>query len=244
LPAAATETKEQGLLRQGDNYMERGAVKEAGKYYFQAVRLAPKDYATHRALSAYYAGIKQYPEALNEVNTAIGLSPGDPKLYVGRGLCYVGLGKTALAECDFKKAVANPNCGHVVYKYLEDMYKTQGRIAEAIAICDLHIKREANDETYRDKATIMALNKDQAGARQALSQAIAMAPFNYRNYELRADSYLASGQAEQAVTDYSKALSLEPLFAAEIFQNRARAYEKLGKKDLAEKDRQSSRAKD
>jgi tetratricopeptide (TPR) repeat protein len=244
LPAAAGESKVQSLLRMGDFHKERGAAKEANVYYLQAVRLAPKDYLTHRALASNYASLKQYPQALNEINTAIGLCPSDPKLYVERGLCYLGLGKTGLAEGDFKKAVVSPNCGHVVYKYLATLYKQQGRLAEAISICDLHIKREANDETYRDKAELMALNKDHSGARQALSEAIVLAPFNYRNYELRADSYLASGQAEQAVTDYSKALSLEPFFPAEIYQNRARAYDKLGKKDLAEKDRASSRTKD
>jgi len=244
LPVAAAETPEQYALRMGDFHKARGANTEACQYYMQAVRLAPSDYLAHRALAQGYATLKKYEQAMSEVNKAISLSPGDPKLFVDRGIYYIGLGKKGPAESDFKKAVLSPDCGHAVYKYLEDMYKDQGRLADAIAVCDLHIKREANETTYREKGEFMAISKDHEGARQALTKAISLAPLNYRNYELRADSYLASGLAEQAVADYSKALSLEPFFPSGIYQNRARAYEKLGKKDLAEKDRKSSQTKD
>jgi tetratricopeptide (TPR) repeat protein len=244
LPATAGETPEQYALRMGGFHKARGANNEACQYYMKAVSLAPSDYLAHRALAEGYAMLKKYPEAMSEVNKAISLNPGDPKLYVERGLYYMGLGKKGLAESDFKKAVVSPDCGHVVYKYLEDIYKGQGRLVDAIAICYLHIKREANEVTYREKAECMDLSNDREGARQALTKAISLAPLNYRNYEMRADSYLASGLAAQAVTDYSKALSLEPFFPSGIYQNRARAYEKLGKKDLAEKDRKSSQIKD
>jgi tetratricopeptide (TPR) repeat protein len=88
------------------------------------------------------------------------------------------------------------------------------------------------------------IKKDYAAARQSLTVAIGRAPFNYRNYELRGDACLAAGLAKEAVADYTKALSLEPYFPAEIYQNRARAYAKLGQKDLEQKDIKSSLAKD
>jgi tetratricopeptide (TPR) repeat protein len=155
-----------------------------------------------------------------------------------------GLGQKARAQADFEKAVASPDCGHVVYKFLEDIYKDQGRLDKAIVVCDLQIKREPNEETYRRKGELLLLKKDYAGARQALTKAIGYAPFNYRNFELRGDTNLASGAAKEAVADYTKALSLEPYFPAEIYQNRAKAYAMLGQRDLAQKDRQSSLAKD
>jgi tetratricopeptide (TPR) repeat protein len=231
-------------MRMGGYYQARGANQEACQCYLQAVSLAPGDCLAHRGLASILAAQKKYGEAMKEINVAIGLKPDYSKLYVERGLYCLGLGNKAGAEADFKKAVASPDCGHVVYKYLEGIYKGQGRFDQAIEISDLHIKREPNDETYRDKGECLALNKDYAGARQALTKAISYAPFNYRNYEMRADSYLASGLAKEAVSDYTKALSLEPFFPAEIYQNRARAYAKLGQKDLEKKDMESSLAKD
>jgi len=243
-PAMAAETKEQACLRQGDYYRARGANSEASQYYLQAVKLAPGDFVAHRDLADNMATQKKYKEALSEVNVAIGLNPKFSKLYVERGLYNMGLGKTQLAEADFEKAVASPDCGHAVYKYLGDLYKSQGRLDQAIALCDLHIKRDPSDDLYRAKAEYLIIKKDYAGARQALTVAIGGAPFNYRNYELRADACLAAGLAKEAVADYSKALSLEPYFTAEIYQNRARAYAKLGQKDLEQKDIKSSLAKD
>jgi tetratricopeptide (TPR) repeat protein len=242
--ALAEDPRVQDALTQGGYYKDRGANSEANKYYVEAVRLAPKDYLTHRALADNLATQKKYPQALSEINLAIGINPKDFKLYVDRGLIYMGLDKSAAAEADFKKAVSSPMCGHAVYKYLADLYKVQGRLDDAIAVCDLHIKREQTEETYRDKGALLTVKKDYAGARQALTKAISSAPFNYRNYELRADANLAAGAAKEAVADYTKALSLEPYFACEIYRNRARAYGELGKKDLEQKDIKSSLAKD
>ena len=243
-PASAEDRRVHDLLTRGDGFRERGSTVEAHQCYMQAVSLEPKSFLTHRSLASSWAAQKKYSEALAEINLAIGLNPNYHKLLVDRGLYYVGLGRQESAQADFRKAVATPDCGHTVYKYLEDYDKSHGRLDQAIAISDLHMKREPNEDSCRERADLLSLKKDYAGARQALAKAITIAPFNYLNYELRGDASLAADLPKEAVADYTKALSFEPMFPCEIYEKRAQAYAKLGKKDLEQKDIKSSQIKD
>jgi len=244
IPAYSMEPRTLAALRRGEYYGERGSPVEGEKYFREAVRLSPGDYYLHKALADNLAAQGRMDEAIVEINNALKLSPDEPKLFVDRGALYCSAGKKGLAEADFKRAIASPLCGHSVYKYLEDMYQSQGRVKEALALCDLQIKREPSDVTYHNKARFLSANKDYVGARAMLSKSIAIAPMNYVNYEMRGDAYLASGMAREAVADYSKALSLEPLYPNRIYQSRARAYAKLGQKDLEAKDLASAQDKD
>jgi Tfp pilus assembly protein PilF len=51
---------------------------------------------------------------------------------------------------------------------------------------------------------------------------------------------MALGQYQPAVNDYSTVISNTPKYGA-AYCGRARAYEKLGKQDLAEKDREKAK---
>jgi len=232
-------------LTRGDRLKERGQINEAFECYAKAVKLAPRNYYTHRSLGEILGAQKKYDEALKEVNIALSLNNKDGKLYVHRGLYYMGLGKPALAEADFKRSLSEPHCGHAVYKYLEDIYKNEGRIDDAIAVCELQIKRDGgNDVMYRHKAGLYLDKKDYVGARKILVKATAAAPLNFANYEMDADVCLAMGQTREALALYTKCLSLEPFFPSEIYLKRARAYAKLGDTLNEKKDIESAHNKD
>ena len=245
-PAYADADKSAAIeIARGDEFRTRGQINDAYDCYARAVKLAPGNYYTHRALGEILAAQKKYPQALKEVNIALSLNSTDAKLYVHRGLYYLGLGKPALAEADFKRSLVDKSCGHAVYKYLEDIYKKDGRIDEAIAVCDLRIKRESGGvEMYRHKAELYLCKKDYAGARKILTKATAEAPFDFRNYEMDGDICMAMGKAGDALALYTKALSLEPFFPHEIYLKRAKVYAKLGDPLKEKKDIESAHNKD
>lgn len=232
-------------LARGDAFKSRGQINEAYDCYLRAQKAAPQNYLPHRSLGEILGAQKKYDQALKETNMALALNPADYKLYVDRGLCYIGLGNVPRAEAEFKRAIVSPTCGHAVYKYLEDIYKKSGRIDEAIAVCDLRIKREAGgEEMYRHRAELMILKKDYAGARKVLAKATAQAPLNFANYELDGDICMLMNKPREALALYTKGLSLEPFFPSEIYLKRAKAFAKLGDPVNEKKDIESAHNKD
>jgi tetratricopeptide (TPR) repeat protein len=68
-------------------------------------------------------------------------------------------------------------------------------------------------------------------------------PKEYFNYSRRADVYASLHQYQRAVDDYSYAIKINDGRFDDfdsLYTLRARAYDKLGKKDLAEADRKKA----
>ena len=92
-------------------------------------------------------------------------------------------------------------------------------------------------ELYHQRGICRGKQGKYNAALEDFSKAIGMEPENPALYSDRGYTYACKKDFSAAVEDYTKALELDPRYRL-AYANRAAAYEKLGKKDLAKRDRE------
>ena len=89
-------------------------------------------------------------------------------------------------------------------------------------------------DAYTAYASTLAAKGDFQNALTVLNLALQLKPNKPEIFFSRAGVYFMLGQFEDAVRDYTSVINLNP--AAEVYNARGAAYEKMGKTDLAQKD--------
>jgi len=102
------------------------------------------------------------------------------------------------------------------------------------------IEPTAFKPAWREAQFLEQMGEMQA-ATKAYSNLINRFPKMAEPFRRRGDIYLKAGQPEKAVADYTKAIADMDIDAGPSYYARAEAYEKLGKPDLAKKDRESAK---
>jgi tetratricopeptide (TPR) repeat protein len=93
---------------------------------------------------------------------------------------------------------------------------------------------------WREAQFLEKIGEIQA-ATNAYSNIINRFPKMAEPFRRRGDIYLKAGHPEKAVADYTKAIANMDIDAGPSYYARAQAYEKLGKPELAKKDRESAK---
>ena len=97
------------------------------------------------------------------------------------------------------------------------------------------LKEKYEDQiVYREAACLQAMHKPDE-AIKSLTTLVNHNKADDSGYLNRARLYESMGKHKEAVDDYTKALDLQP--STNALRERATVYEKMGRKDLAEKDR-------
>ncbi|MCU1385659.1 MAG: tetratricopeptide repeat protein, partial [Acidobacteria bacterium] len=124
-----------------DAQLKAGALLLLGNQFAEAktraenvLRRAPRDPGALTLLGNALAGLNDTDGALDRLNAAIQVDPGQASLYSNLGVLQLARGDRQLAEASFKKAVrATPNRGDTRVA-LAHFYRSQGRDAEAEVI--------------------------------------------------------------------------------------------------------------
>lgn len=183
-------------------------------------------------------------KALPYLNRAVKLSPNNPEVYVERGNLFLILEKLEFSLTDLNKAVLlntnNPKAYFLRYRVFFEM----GKIDHALKDLNMYIKLAKSKmhkcDGYRNRAKLYLEQKKYDLAINDLAKAISLHN-NASNYWLRGNTYMKQKKYSLAVADYTKAIELSDKKEANdidrIYSLRANAYEKLGKVELAKKDR-------
>ncbi|MFA7336878.1 MAG: tetratricopeptide repeat protein [Candidatus Obscuribacterales bacterium] len=135
------------------------------------------------------------------------------------------------------------------YLYRSRLYRDTAQPEKAIADLTKVIEIPANkgghvdwnlDQTLFDRANLYFAIHDYAHAIADYSKIIELDDDSEDAYQKRGDCQFALGQYKKALADYNLALKHEVDPTAESYRARANAYEKLGKLELAAKDRKSA----
>ncbi len=194
--------------------------------------------------------------AIKEFNTALKLVPDLPEALLGRGMANIDLENFSDALADLEKvgASSNPlkadaliNAGTVNFRLknyaaaiadFENLVKPQIKICLLLLIC--------LNATFAWESPISALKEINIASKIAGNHELHQAACR----RVRAKVYCALGQYDKAVEDYSVALSYLikhndngevllscALLRTSVLVERAKAYDHLGKPDLAQRDR-------
>jgi tetratricopeptide (TPR) repeat protein len=188
-----------------------------------------------------------YQEALILLGQTIRMSPNEGLLYQERGALEVRMESREDAEADLRKAVSlNPTLAGAHAELARCLFEV-GKQHEAIPEITKAIKCEKRPTDIANRLATRATMYLHVGSAKAafddINTAIKIRPESIWLYSQRAEMNFFSKNYQNAVDDYTRVLDWKnPSVNAlkrrdDWFEFRARCYEKLGKKDLAKKDR-------
>jgi tetratricopeptide (TPR) repeat protein len=205
-------------------YKSKGDYDRAIADYTKAIEIEPKDTYAYRYRSEIYLERRDYDLAIADLGKLIELSPNDASPYMSRARAYKSKGDYDRAIAEYSKALEiDPSRGHI---YRGGVFNLTGDYDRAIA--DLTIGIENLEKLVSAKQT-----KDPPLGIDAFIGALRR--FNARwelllGYRERGDSYVAKGDHDRAIADYTKAVELVPADGnGAAHARRARAYLKAGK---------------
>lgn len=186
--------------------------------------------------------MKNYKSALKHLDVCLKQRPRNARALVDRGSAYLQINEPDRALADFNKAIKlKPDMARA-YMQRAFVYVELGRMSDAIADLDTSIELKPHFHAFSLRGRLLCQSGKFKEGLPDLTQAIKMHASSGTYYD-RGSEYLRVKQYEKAIADFSEAIKIAPTseFESAIvkhsYANRAEAYEKLGKKELAKKDR-------
>lgn len=181
--------------------------------YEQAIAIDPKNGDGYYYRAELFWKLEKPKQALPEYEKAIALNGNLFKAYEGRGKVYYELS-------DLPKAVESVTLAYNAARTDEDK-------ADALRFRGkLYCNMKEFDKALKD-----------------FNVSTRLTPSNSMNYKHRGNIYLRNKQYQKALADFTMALKCcsEPERDL-LLSQRATVYEKMGRKDLAEKDRKATKS--
>jgi len=191
-------------------YASQNNLPKAIEAVSKSIEIKPGDQACYKTRATLYVSSSQKENAIADYTTAFEMNPKDVENLFSRGQVYETLKQPDKALVDYKACIDSDTKGHKVpYKLM--CFK---RIAEIY-----NVKGD-----YKKVVAVM-------------TDSIAMDQNDEELYRMRGLAYAKLGENDKAVADYSKAIDMAPEYSARSYESRSKLYEKMGKKELAAKDR-------
>jgi len=188
---------------------------------------------------------KKHQQAIPYFDRAVQLAPNVCRFRDERGLALLELEEREKALADFSAVIKlNPHYGFA-YRHRSRCYFELGNLPAAIADITTAISFETTNLFYKadlltERSTFYLKDGKSEKALADLTAAIALTPKQWIRYEQRGEVYAILHQYQKAVDDYNTAFKVVKVDRAGklygLYGLRARAYEKLGRKDLAAAD--------
>lgn len=199
-------------------------------------------------LARAYDTRKDFPNAIASINEAIRMRPQDQASYKTRATLYAAHGDKEKAIADYSEAIRVKPKDAEPYFLRAQIWETMKRDDEALKDYELAVSKGRVGHgvpyklmSYKRQADIYLQRGEFAESAEVLTKAISVDRTDEELLRLRGEMYQKLNKHEQAIEDFSKAISLSPDFARRAYQSRSRSYEKLGKLDLAAKDREEAK---
>jgi len=192
--------------------------------------------------------ILESEEALKLANQAIALDPKQFGAYIERALAYISLGQSDKALADFSIAASGGDrrSEKAARREKADLLYRLKRYNESInelTAIETKYGSLSDGMLYRRSHAYMAIGKPNMAVID-LTTAIKGEPDSSRLFEARTKAYVALKDWEKALADCNKCISLSNVDdetmgnRSDLLTLRATIYDKLGKTDLARKDRE------
>ena len=218
-------------------YIGTGEYDKAISDYTRAIEINPKDAYAYKNRGFAYAEGKGYcDEGISDYTKAIEINPKDAYAYNNRGLAYECTGQYDKAIADYSRTIElNP---YLALPYLnraaayfyhkeeydkawEDVHKAQSLGLGNVRPVFLRALREASGL------------KEQSGPEYGPTYKLRFPAAEY--YFGRGRAYYHEGQYDKAISDYTKAIEINPKYA-EVYFKRGFDYYHTGQYDKAISD--------
>lgn len=225
--------------------LDHGQRKTALKLLKELAKEDPKCPGIWVSIGTINLWLEDYPAGIEASTKAISLRPKDADMRRRRALHYIALLKYKEALADLDQAFKLEPTDFDNLRLRASCNKALKRYPEAIADYDRILKKVPDyEEVLHDKARTYTESKDWKNAVVTLDTLFKYYPTDETILLDRASSKMQLNDFKGAVQDYSKALTLGTEAPDFVYKQRALAYEKLGMKKEAARDRARASAGD
>jgi tetratricopeptide (TPR) repeat protein len=214
--------------------------KDADQNLAQSLKIEPNDWQALNAGASCCIGLHELSRALKNINGALRIEPKNTVNYAVLERYYASSANFDGIFDDLNQRLkASPKNASICIAQAN----AYARVKDSAKELDALSRAQALDPKCLDAVTGMArIYQETFQINKAVAQftkAISLAPENGESYRDRATCYFALKEYAKALADLSRALELAP--DPYTYAARAECYEKLGKADLAEKDKALAR---
>lgn len=186
-----------------------------------AIEFNPNDTWHWNQRGIAYKYLKEYEKAISDFNKAIELDPNDSSAYRQLGNLYNDLQNYDKAIYYYNNAIELKPDAESAYKYRGVSYIGLGKYEQAVADFD-----KALELSPKEVLTVEPTNRNVSSEKNSDIALI---------YNLRGVAYYYLKKYDAAISDYSKAIELDPDFAG-AYNNRGICYQALGETEKSNAD--------
>lgn len=200
-------------------------------------------------LARLYDGSGKTDKALESLNEGIEKYPKVKDLYKSRAAMYTEKKEYAKAKQDYDRTIALDPEDSLPYLLRAQTNETLGRNEDALKDYTLAAKNRSRDrlekKTVAHKSRALLLAK-MGRHKEAIAEVekLTGSDNDEEMMRFRGDRYIALKMYDKAIAEYTKSIDLAPDLARQSYEARAKAYEAIGKLDLAQADRDSAKKLD
>ncbi len=218
--------------------LDRKDFKTAMEFANKTIKLRPLYvWNAYMWRAMLYAQLFEQEKAIASFNKAVALNPKNGELFFKRSSIYLELNRKEEALEDMNRVIALMPKLPYYYEIRADINLSLRLKEAAFKDCEVAIALGGgNAKVYKLKSGALIDLGKREEALEAVSHAISLSPDYDAARLARAQIYLDRKEYQKAVDDYTSCLNRHPDLPRAL-QGRAEAYEKMGKKDLAQRDR-------
>lgn len=183
---------------------------------------------------------RQYRLSLRALQEVLAIEPKFKEALILKGRCHLRLDEPQLALSDFNAAIKLDANSADAFLYRAEAYCNLESPAKAIADCTRSLSLKRSQRCYHVRGKLFLQTGEYVKALADLDQAIKLGAVDANMLLDRADALVKQRKYQEAVRDCTQALnirSIENVDTIRAYRCRSSAFESMGKKDLALKDR-------
>jgi tetratricopeptide (TPR) repeat protein len=217
-------------------YENQQKLDKANDYYSRILELTPKDTEIHFKVASLNVRQKKFADALRNYQTALNINPDQPAwVFIGLGDALNNTQRTGEAILAFHKAIElKPEYG-LVYAKLASALANQGDNLKAIDNYQkaVELQEQLPLWAYINFAKILSKNEQFRRSIDVCQNATKIYPRNSEIKTLLAENQRREGEVVNAISNYLKAIELNPKQPGWLHQNLANLLVENQQYDLA-----------
>ncbi len=220
-----------------DNEMAGGQLK-AEQCFSKAIKIDPQFGKAYYMMTEWANAQGKYDLAIKMATKALTVKKPDYQAYMERAASYSRLHRDKDALADLDKFISLGSAKRNAYERRASILENLHLYDRALSDYRTMQKMHYDDGTALKEASCLEkLNKNEE-AITCLTNLLKQNPEDDAGYEARGRMHVKLGRLKEAIADYTRAIQLIP--SPTIYKERAAAYEKMGRKDLAAQDRKEA----
>ncbi len=227
------------LVELGEAYFKdtsdmAGGLIKAEQCFRKAIKIDPEFGKAYYMMSELANAQAKYDLAIQMATKALAAKKPETQAYMERAASYSRLHKDKEALLDLDKYIA-------LHKQKRNAHERRASILEKLslyerALADFRTMQKIHYDyrtALKEAFCLDKLNKSEE-AITCLNNLLKRNPEDDAGYEARGKVQVKLGRLKEAIADFTRAIQLIP--SPNLYTERAAAYEKMGRKDLAARD--------